>query len=477
MSSKLFSPDSVEPLGDFERRALAIAGSVRSAGAGEGTRVLLKAGNSMGYVGALLGLMHAGASIVLLGHEEKAAATARVRRQTGAELVIVDDDSPIAEDGTDDTDGTVIHLQELLVDAAERAPEANRLDVDAWAALPDGLIMWSSGSTGEPKGVVKNGGRFLTNLRRNATRMGHAEDDVLMPLLPFSHQYGLSMVLIAWLARCSLMIAPYRRLDRALLMAGRCGATVVDATPATYRSMLDIIARRPVLRRHLARARMLCSGAAPLAPALSQAYEERFGLPLLDSYGSTELGNLTFATLDDPTACGRPLDGIGVKVVDDDGVALPAGQVGEVMVDSPDMMAGYLDARGKLEPAPQGWYRTNDFGHLDERGNLAIVGRMRAVHRNGYTLHPEVIERRLALAGWSVKIAALADERRGSQLAFFVECVPGRTTHDVREQLAATLPQYEQPNRVILIDRFPLNANGKPDVAALERLAQKEATA
>ena len=79
MPSKLFSPDSVETLGEFERRALAIAGSVRSAGAGEGTRVLLKAGNSMGYVGALLGLMHAGASIVLLGHEEKAATTARIR--------------------------------------------------------------------------------------------------------------------------------------------------------------------------------------------------------------------------------------------------------------------------------------------------------------------------------------------------------------------------------------------------------------
>ena len=276
MSAKLFAVDSVETFSEFEHKALAIADSIRERGAREGVRVLLKAGNSASYVATLFALMHVGSSIVLVGHEEKAAVTRQIYVQVGAELALIDDDVPIA----DDTE--VVFLHELLVDSVGRSRSDHALDFGPWCALPDGLIMWSSGSTGQAKGVVKNGGRFLTNLERNARHMGHRSDDVLLPLLPFSHQYGLSMVLIAWIARCSLVIAPYRRLDRALSMAGRCGATVLDATPAGYRSLLNIVRGRPSALAHLRRVRMFCSGAAPLDPTLNDRYLTEFGMPLLD---------------------------------------------------------------------------------------------------------------------------------------------------------------------------------------------------
>jgi len=358
------------------------------------------------------------------------------------------------------------------VAAASRPTPAGGLSWETWESLPDGLVMWTSGSTGEPKGVVKSGGKFLRNLRRNAAQVGHRADDTLLPLLPFCHQYGLSMVLIAWLCRCSLVIAPYRRLDRALRMAGAAGATVFDATPAGYRSIAELIARRHGLRQGLSSARMLCSGAAPLDEALVRRYVRETGLPLLDSYGSTELGNVAFATPDNPVACGRAMEGIRLRVVGEAGAALPAGAVGEIEVDSPDALEGFLEADGLLVPAAGGWARTGDLGLLDADGNLTVLGRKFAVQRMGHTVYPEIVERKAARAGCSARVVALPDERWGARLVFFVEDEEGREAAYWRELLGAALPRYERPNEVVVFDRFPLNRNGKPDKRELERRAR-----
>jgi long-chain acyl-CoA synthetase len=465
MTAKLFAAGSVETFADVERKALAMAEVLGEWGVRAGTRVVLKAGNSTSFVGGLLALMYLGASIVLLDQQEKAEETERVRARSRAEFVLVDEDAPVQE-----CEG-LVHLYEVLAAAAGRVPSAPALDFTAWEDRQDGLIMWSSGSTGDPKGIVKNGGRFLRNLRRNAAQVGHTPDDVLLPLLPFNHQYGLSMVLIAWLVRCSLVIAPYRRLDRALRMAEFTGATVLDATPATYRSILNITAKRPTTKESLRTARMLCSGAAPLDPALSKQYEEEFRLPLLDSYGSTELCNISFATLENPVACGQVMPGLALRIIDDAGNPVATGELGEVLVDCPDMMLGYLGPDGALEPYPQGWFATGDLGYLDDGGNLFVMGRKQAVNRNGYTLYPEVIERKVAHRGCSAKVVALPAAARGCSLVFFVEDEEGRSARHWQQLISEVLPVWEQPNRVHVVERFPLNPNGKPHKRGLEELA------
>ena len=268
MKSKIFGTDSVRTLDELEQDALRTANVLRERGVNPQDRVLLKAENSTGYLTVLLALMHVGTSIVLVDHKELSDTTRTIIRQAGVKTSIVDEDGY----GSDDTHQ--IRIYELQVAAAGRTPQRSQLTVRDWCEMPDSLIMWSSGSTGSPKASVKSGGKFLRNLDRNRIQVGHVADDVLVPLLPFSHQYGLSMVLIAWLARCSLVIAPYRRLDRALRMAEQCRATVFDATPASYRSMLNMVSKRTELRTSLAEARMLCAGAAPLDSNLVDKYVE-----------------------------------------------------------------------------------------------------------------------------------------------------------------------------------------------------------
>ncbi|WP_018640183.1 class I adenylate-forming enzyme family protein [Parafrankia elaeagni] len=472
MTATIFGADSAQTLEDFERTATAVALVLRERGVTAGARVLLKAGNSAGYVTTLFALMHVGASIVLVDHRELGEETTRICEVATVSLCIVDDDA------VPPTGVTVSHIYELLAAAAGRNGEARaRIRIDTWCGLPDGLIMWSSGSTGAPKGVVKTGARFIRNLERNAAHMGHRPDDVLLPLLPFNHQYGLSMVLIAWIVRCSLVIAPYRRVDRALRMAAQTGATVLDATPATYRTLHNIVSRRAELTAQLATVRMFCSGAAPLDPTLVDRYVDLTGHPLLDSYGSTELGNISFATPENPIGTGRSMAGIGVRIVDDEGTELGHSQVGEIVIDTPDLMEGYLDESGELRPEPRGWRPTGDLGHLDAAGNLFVDGRKLAVHRMGHTLYPEVIESRVAATGCSTKIIALPDERRGASLVFFVEDERSRSAAYWRERICAVLPVYEQPNRVVVLDRLPLNRNGKPDRHELTRRAAERSGA
>ncbi|WP_328648428.1 acyl--CoA ligase [Amycolatopsis sp. NBC_00348] len=456
--------DAAYTLDELEADAAGIAAELTARGLGRGDRVLLKADNSIGYVTAVLALVHLGASIVLIDHRDSPAATCDVLSRAKVKACLVDDAAAAASVAP----VPAILLPEL---AAAARPVPGGVDAGAWAALPDGLLMSSSGSTGRPKVVVKSGAVFLANLRRTADTLGYTRSDVLAPFLPFSHQYGLSIVLLAWLVRCSLVVVPYRRLDHALGLAGLRGATVLDAAPSTYRSMLNITRQRPVLRAALQRARMLCVGAAPLNHRLVAEYRAEFGKPLLDGYGSTELGNISFAVPGNPVATGRPVRGVHVRVVDDSDVAVAPGEVGELLVRTPDLPTGVLDDAGEVAPEPGGWFRTGDFGLLDGAGNLHVLGRKRAVHRMGYTLYPDMIEARVAEAGCCAKVVAVPDERHGSRLVAFVEDEAGHAPAYWRERMARILPPYEVPNRVVVVDSFPLNRNGKPDGRRLEELA------
>jgi long-chain acyl-CoA synthetase len=468
MAATLIGPDSHQTFLDAERIAVGIAAELRDRGVHPGSRVLLKAENSTGYVIVLSALVHAAASIVLVDHQDRTEETAQICAQARTVLSIVDH--------PEEHLGPQLTIGELLQRAAGlTASGESRVVTGGWRELPDGLVMWSTGSTGVPKGVVKSGARFWKNVERSVEHMGHRPDDVLMPLLPFSHQYGLSLVLTAWIAGCSLVVAPYRRLDRVLRMAAANAVTVIDATPPTFRSLYNIVTRRPDPVSDLRTVRMFCCGAAPLDPTLSTRYVDLTGLPLLDSYGSTEFGNVSFATLASPRATGPAIRGIGVRIVDDTGLELATGETGEILVDSPDRMEGYLAPDGTVTALERGWQRTGDLGHLDAEGNLFVAGRKLAVHRMGYTLYPEIIESKVAAGGCSVKIIPVPDERRGSSLVFFVEDELGREQAYWRERLCALLPGYEQPNRVVVLDRLPLNRNGKPDKRQLERQLAQEA--
>ncbi|MEV1046280.1 aldehyde dehydrogenase family protein [Streptomyces sp. NPDC049916] len=432
-------------------------GEVRSLagrGIGPGSRVMLCGPNSPRWIVTLLALVHLDASVVLCDERATTAHRASVRRR--ARVVL-------------ETGGAGDEPTEAV--GAAGVP-GGIPDLTAWSRRQDAVISWSSGTTGRPKGIVRSGRSILDNLRLSAERMGYRPDDVLLPVLPYSHQYGMSLVLCWWLSGGTLVVhAPSARLDRALEAGAEHGLSIVDATPPTYHSLLNLLDARPRLRDSLGGVRAWCVGGAPLGQSLAARFRAVTGQPLLDGYGATEVGNIALASPDDPVRCGRPLTGVVVEVHDDHGRVLPPGRLGELVVRSPGLMVGRLDDDGEIVPVPSPVYRTGDIGLLDDGGRVVPVGRKRAVHRDGHTLYPDHLAELAGAAGAPTQVVALENERRGVRLVFVVADVRGRAPSHWKRAFRAVLARYEQPDDVLVVAEFPQNSIGKPDPAALEALA------
>jgi long-chain acyl-CoA synthetase len=451
---------------EVARLALRTAGYLRGRGVRAGDRVLLKADNSVELVVTFLALLHLDTSVALVDSQVTAAECARAGGLTRARWLLGQQDEPVP--GV-----TVIPLATATRLGPEPDEDAEP-DLSAWARRGDALITWSSGSTGAPKAVVRRGQALLDNLTATAERMRYRDGDVLLPLLPFTHFYGLTLLMLWWRLGLGLAVTPAGRLDRALRLAAAAGATVVDATPSTYWSILRVVDRHPQLRGGLRQVRMWCVGGAPLSETLADDFAAAVGLPLLDGYGSSEAGNIALAEPSAPIGCGRPLPGVQVRVVDPDGTPVDAGAIGRILVRTPALMAGYLAEDGGLSGAAEPYYPTGDLGYLDAAGYLFVIGRANAVHRFGHTLYPSAIEQRAQACGVPVKVLAFDDARRGSQLVFVLADPGGGDPREWQERLNALLPGYERPNHVLVMAEFPVTSTGKPDLAGLRQYAQAQ---
>ncbi|MCK1820276.1 acyl--CoA ligase [Streptomyces sp. XM83C] len=442
-------------------RITAAAREFHDRGLRPGDRVLVRGDNSTDYVVALLALMHLDTSLVPVDHRQTADEARLAAAQAGARWMLCDATAP----GAFPAD-RMLHF----TGAGSRAapPAGARPDLAAWFARRDALVLWSSGTTGRPKGIVKSGRAVHDNTLRTIRAMGYRDDEVLAPLLPFSHQYGLSVILLWWLAGCTLVVTRYQRLDHALATAAGAGTTAVDAAPSTYHALLGLCRRRPELRAGLSGVRIWGVGGAPLPASLATSFAADMGLPLLDGYGLTELGNVALATPTSPVGCGRPLPGVDLRITGPDGTPLAPGETGEIEVRSPGLMEGYLDPDGTLHPVDRDtWFPTADLGRLDADGTVHVVGRNQAVHRLGFTLYPEGLARKAEGCGRQVKVLAVDDARRGCALHFVVEDPDELPPRHWRALLAALLADYEQPNAVHVVPAFPLTSNGKVDNHAL----------
>lgn len=450
---------------DVPGRTRMAAAWLGDAGVQAGDRVMLKADNSVEYVIALLALAEQDTSIVLLDH--------RSSPRQSREVALAAQVSWFVSDDQDDAGLPGDRVLRLPAFTRQRGPLVgtgqSRGGPDAWWHRQDAVVLWSSGTTGPAKGVVKSGRSLWQNTIATQQGTGIGPCDVLAPWLPFSHQYGLSVVLLWWLVGCTLSVVPYQRIDRAADQTVRDRATVVDGAPSTYYTLLRLIGRRPWLREQLSRVRMWGVGGAPLPGPLAAEFRDVMGTPLLDGYGMTEVGNVALASMDSTTGCGGPLPGVAVRIVDAAGEPAPVGSLGEIVVRSDGLMTGYLD--GSLPVDDNLWYRTNDIGYQDSAGNLHVVGRKHAVHRLGHTLYPDSIARRAEqICGREVRVLTTDDARRGTSLHFVICDADGKPVQYWRDLLCAELPSVEHPNRVHVVTAFPLTPSGKPDLAQLRAL-------
>lgn len=429
-------------------------------------RVMISADNSYSFILAIFALIHIDCSIVLVDSSLDEKELLEIAKHSNSNFCI-------CERMICQNNGSIQMLALPLVNRARTTIEGN-ININAWGNRKDALILYTSGSTGDPKGVIKSGKSFLLNIRATINRMEYYPNDVLLPLIPFTHFYGLSIIFVWWITKCELVLCNYRNIRSIVKAIIDNDVTVVDAIPSTYYALNRLFAKRKVMLSKIksSKVRMWCVGGSTLSHKLSKEFSTFMEMPLLDGYGLSETGNVALNTSGPEFGCGRPLDNVHLKIINSEGMVLPLGQVGEITVKSPGVMEKYNQLEDVTNTVLQdGWLKTNDLGYMDIWENLFVIGRKGdEILRKGYVIYPASIEKTLEdKLGIKSKVVSLKDERKGSFIILLVE--GDNDNKQLRNRIKDSLNTITKPDKIYIIRSFPYLTNGKIDYKSIKNIA------
>lgn len=480
---------------DVAERSRRAAKAFIAHGVEPGDRVAIWAPNCHEWVAALVGLHSVGAVLVPLNTRYKGAEAAWILGRSRAVALITVDGFlgngyvgmlagareaagglPELRDIVvlrDDAPGGTVAWDDFL-NAGDGVDEAT-LDARIDALSPDDLsdMLFTSGTTGRPKGVLTAHGQMLRCVQGWVEATGLSHDDRYLIVNPFFHSFGYKAGIIAC-AIAGATMAPLATFDvpamMALIEAERL--TALPGAPTIYQTMLN----RPDRADHnLSSLRLAVTGAAVIPVSLVEQMKDVLGFEtVVTAYGLTEAcGFATICQHDDPpeiiaTTSGRAMPGMEVLIFDDAGNEVPRGTPGEVVVRGYNVMQGYFEDPDQTAKAidAQGWLHTGDIGVMDEAGNLKITDRVKDMFIcGGFNAYPAEIE---SLMGAHPDIAQVAvvgvpDDRMGEVGVAFVVPVAGRSV-DPAEIVAwakTEMANYKAPRSVHVVDALPTNASGK----------------
>ena len=462
-----------------------------AAGIEPGDRVALWAPNSGAWVIAALGAFRAGAVVVTVNTRFKGGEAAHVLRTAGARMLVTVTDfldtdyvALLAEAGAPDSlEATVIlsgpvpvgatAWSDFLAGGAAVHPAA--VAERAAALRPDDVstIIFTSGTTGAPKGAMLRHGASVRAYTDWADVVGLQPGDRYLIVNPFFHTFGLNAGILACVIT-GATIVPHPVFDVPSVMArvDEERITMLPGAPAIYQTILD----HPELDRYdLSTLRLAVTGAATVPVEMIRRMRSELTFrTIVTGYGLTESTGI--ATMcrhtDDPETiartAGRPIPGVEVRLVDGDGKEVGAGEPGEVLVRGYNVMAGYFGDPGATAEAidADGWLRTGDVGVRDQAGNLRITDRTKDMFVvGGFNAYPAEIENIMAThpAVGQVAVIGVPDHRLGEVGRAYV--VPrADATVDPAELIAwcrEEMANYKVPRSVEVVDALPLNATGK----------------
>lgn len=357
------------------------------------------------------------------------------------------------------------------------APRGTLDPVDAGSDGP-AVLLYTSGTTGAPKGAILTHGNLLSCGESLAEALALGSGESMGTALPLFHVFGQSssMFTVYTAGGCMSLLRPFDP-AKLLRMAADQRLTSVAGVPTMWNAMLH--AETDVTREDLASLRLACSGGAALPLEVGKAFHDRFGAVVLDGYGLSETaGAATFNRDDCPRkemSVGRALPGGALAILDEDHQELPPGETGEVGIRGPYVMSGYWNRPEATEAAfANGWFLTGDIGRMDEDGDLWIVDRKKdLVIRGGYNVYPREIEE--VLYGHpdilEAAVVGVPDERLGEEIAAVITPQPGASIDPTRLRtwLEERLAAYKVPRIYEVVEELPKGATGKILKRAIDR--------
>ncbi len=452
------------------------------AGLKRGDRIAIWAPNLPEWIITALGAQITGASIVPLNTRFKGREAGDLLRRTKAKFLFTVKDFLGADysdllKSEDLPDLEAIHYLD-----GENSFAADQEDIDhtviseAMDSLdPDTFadIIFTSGTTGAPKGAMTTHKAAINLFTAWADRVDLRRGDRYLIINPFFHTFGYKAGWVIALAKGATIVPlPIFDIPETIRQIEKNGISFLPGPPTIYQSLLQALGgkRRP----DFSSLRVAVTGAAPVAPALVDRMKNELGMGnVVNGYGMTEHGaiSMTCQGDDDETVantCGCPLPGVEVRCVDDAGCDVDAGEIGEFWIRSPFLMSGYMDDPKATADTinSDGWLKTGDVGIMNAAGYLKITDRKKDMYiSGGFNCYPAEIES--ILAGHPsvemVAIVAVPDERMGEVGKAFI--VPRPNTSPSADEIIAwsreNMANYKVPHRVEFIDELPKNAGGK----------------
>jgi long-chain acyl-CoA synthetase len=349
------------------------------------------------------------------------------------------------------------------------------------------FVIYTSGTTGAMKGVVQTHGSVMAWVGSQGERQrGRPGPYPPMPdsappnidAFPLSHGTGVLSALYAyWVGRPLVMMRKFDA-ERYLRLAEQHRVDNLFGAP----TMFQMLATSDVVEQYdLSSVKIAMCGGAPLAPAVAENFERRLGVPLIQTYGQSETGPIaTWSPRDvrdgirKPGSVGKLVPGVELRVENEDGQALPAGEQGELVARSPNVMKGYIggaEVAGSTVTADR-WVHTGDIGYVDADGWIYITGRKRElIIVGGFNVYPAELENVLLMHPGvrEAAVVGVPEERLGEIPLAYVVANPGVSEHDLIDWTRAKLAHYKAIRRVEFVDELPRGVTEKVLIHQLQQ--------
>jgi long-chain acyl-CoA synthetase len=429
---------------EIGRRADAATALLVERGVEPGDRVALMLPNGPAFVAAALGTWRLGAILVPL-NGLLAPPEVEARLEASTPRVFLQDEGELG---------------------IESEPSAGPLER---AGADPAVILFTSGTSGRPKGAILTHGSLHAAARNAADALDLGPDDVVLGAAPFSHVLGLATGVLSTLLSGSA-IAVVRRFEaeRTLALMTETGTTILLGVP----TMCIALCQAARSAERLPPVRIAHVGGAAVPVEVARDFERVFGGEVYEGYGLTELSGIATTYLRGqtprPGSVGTPLGGTELRIVSLGGKPLPSGEVGEVQFRGPSVIPGYWeDPQATAETIDSDrWLSTSDLGYVDGDGYLFLVDRKKdLILRGGYSVYPREVEEALYAHPdvLEAAVVGIPDETLGEEVAAVVVARPGASpsADEIQAWTKERVAAYKYPRRVIFVEELPKGPTGK----------------
>ena len=454
-----------------------VRGGLTKLGVGSGDRVALLCGNGLYFVETYLAILGLGAVVVPLNPQSPSPEIEQEIATVGASVVVVEPAAAAAWKGIDrQAVPSVRHVVATDIGGMEAETSFADLVAAAPADLVEvqrdtlALLIFTSGTAGSPRAAMLSHGNLLANIDQGRSAEAQiGSGDIVYGVLPMFHIFGLNVVLGLSLANGATVVL-IQRFDpsTALDTVRERGVTVIPGAPPLWLTFSHF---DEAPADSFATVRLALSGAAKMPEDATRRLQQRFGLQLAEGYGLTEASPVVTSSAGLPLkigSVGKVLDGITVRIVDEDGDDVLEGDAGEIWVKGPNVFMGYLDdpEQTKRVLTADGWLRTGDIAVTDDDGYLFLVDRAKdLIIVSGFNVYPaeveEVIAEHPAVA--EVGVAGVPHPHTGEAVKAWVVVRDGMTVDE--DTLIAwcteRLARYKSPSKILFVDQLPRNVSGK----------------